>query len=146
MEQWNSTQPSDGMTFDHVMRWKIKNIKVQLSQRLQSLNVILIINHKWNTYQNETLPIIQVKRFNQVIISYTTTKLGGNAYQNQRVPLLHFTWPNHAKAIHMSNQATNSKLALMKSSHSYRTGDLWLCDFLINEERQIITFTKAWKL
>ena len=48
MEQWNSAQPSDGITFDHVIRWKIKNIKVQLSQRLQSLNVRHIINHKWN--------------------------------------------------------------------------------------------------
>ena len=31
----------------------------------------------------------------------------------------------------------------MKGTDSYRTRDLGLCDILINEERQIITFTKA---
>ena len=37
---WNSTQASDSMTFDHVIMWKIKNVIVKLSRRLQSTNEV----------------------------------------------------------------------------------------------------------
>ena len=89
----------------------------------------------------ESLPFLHVTWLNPVITWHTITRLGGNAYQNERVSLLHFKWPNHPKVI----KATTHKLALMKGSCSYRARDLWLRDILINEERQITTFAKALK-
>ena len=58
---------------------------------------------------------------------------------NERVPLLHFMWPNHAKVI----KIIVPKLTLMKDTPPYRTGDLWLNDILANEERKITAFTKT---
>ena len=68
-----------------------------------------------------------------------TTKLGGMAYQNEKVPFLNVTWPYHAKVI----IATVPKLVLMKDAYNHRPRDLWLCDILINEKHHITTFTKA---
>ena len=41
-ERWNTTQPTDGMTFYHVIGWPIKNVIAQLSRRPQSLTVVVI--------------------------------------------------------------------------------------------------------
>ena len=41
-EEWNSTQRTDAMTFDYAVRWQIIKVIVQLSQTLQSLNVVEI--------------------------------------------------------------------------------------------------------
>ena len=69
------------------------------------------------------------------------TKLGGNAYQNERVALLHVTYPKHVEVI----KTTVSKFELMKDVHPYKRSDIWLCDTLINEERHITTFAKAFR-
>ena len=61
-----------------------------------------------------------------MITYHIATGVGGNAYQNERVPLLHFTWSNHAKVI----KATAPKLALMKSTYSYSA-----CDLLVNLDK-----------
>ena len=53
-----------------------------------------------------------------MITWHAITKLGGNAYQNERVSLLLFTWPNDSKVI----KATAPKLALMEGTHSFPTG------------------------
>ena len=41
-EEWNSTQRTDGVTFDYVVSWQIIKVIVQLSQTLQSLKVVEI--------------------------------------------------------------------------------------------------------
>ena len=106
--RWNSTQPNDGMTLDHVIRCQIKSLKVQLSRRLQSLNVVVI-------HQNETLPFLYVTWCNHVV----TWQTSENAYQNRRVPLLHSMRPNHAEVI----KAAVPKFALMKATDCYRARD-----------------------
>ena len=73
----NTTQFTDEMTFYHVIRWQIKNAIVQLSQRLQLLSVV--VTH-----------FLHVTWCNHAI----TWQINRNAYQNRRVPLLHFTRPD----------------------------------------------------
>ena len=114
---WNSHQSTDSRTFDHVIRWRIKSGILQLSRRLQSLNNV-VIHIRMKHYHSYKLPLPTLP-LHHVITSQTSW----NAYQNKRVPLLHFTWPSYAKVI----KATVPKLSLMKGRDSYGTHDLWLC-------------------
>ena len=66
-----------------------------------------------------------------------TTKLGGNAYENERVAYVHMTWVNRAKLI----KATTLKVALMKGTNLNRPRDIWLYDILTNK-KSICNFCK----
>ena len=85
-EQWNSTQPTYNMAFDQVIRRQIEIAIVQLSRRLQSLNVVVIHIKMKPCHCFMSRGVI-------------TWSFGGNVYQNERVPLIHFTWLNHVKII-----------------------------------------------
>ena len=118
-ERWNSTQPTDDMTFDQVITWKIKNITEQFFWRLHSPNTVgkqaLLILHF--TGCNHIMWHLKTSWYNfQEGYNHQTWR---NAYQNERLQLYHVTWPNHAKGI----TATVSKLALVKLIHSYGTYD-----------------------
>ena len=117
-ERWNSILPTNGMPFGYVIRWQIKNAIVQLSQGLQSLNVVVI--HIRMTHYHSYM--------SRDVITWLLD-------QNRRVQLLHFTRSNHAKL----TKATALKFALMNGIRSYRTRDLWLCHILIIEKLQITT-------
>ena len=85
-----------------------------------------------------TLPFLHITWFSRVSTWHTTTKLGGNAYQKERIPLLHFKWPNHAKVI----KATTHERCWWKVPIPTGNVSLITC-ILINEERQITTFRKV---
>ena len=110
------------MTFDHVIRWQIKNVIMHNA----SITKSTITKRDGNTYQNETLPYLHVTWCNHVITWYASFKIGGNAYQNERVPVLHFTWPNHTKVI----KATAPKVVLVKGTQSQDKWSLimWIPD------------------
>ena len=66
-EWWNSTKLSDRMNFDHLIRRQIKKVMHQLSQRLQSPNVVVI--HARVKLYHSTIPI-----FSQYNIFYNYEK------------------------------------------------------------------------
>ena len=118
--------------------WQIKNIIAQVSLRLQSLNMmeihIKIKHYHCHMVGDFTLWSSDIEKIRSVTFKKAaTTKLGRNACQNERVSLLHVTWPNYTKV----NRITTLKFALTKGTHSYWPGDLWLHNILINEERHI---------
>ena len=92
-ETWNSTQPTDGMAFHHVIRWQIKNVTVQLSRRLHSLNGVEIHMRTSHYHPYMSRDVITSSLWDK------TTKLRENALQNETVPLLHSTLLNHAEVI-----------------------------------------------
>ena len=109
----NSIQLTDDWNFDHVIMWQIKNVTVQLPQRLQSPNVVRIHIRMKHCYYHTSRDKITWSRYIQKYFSgifkkATIIKIGKSAYQNERVP--YAMWPNHAKVIN----ATAPKLALMK--------------------------------
>ena len=125
------------------LRDRVTNLKSHSA----NITKAMITKRGGNTYQNKTLLFLDVMSYDHVITWHVTTKLGGNAYQNEKVPLIHFTWRHHAKVI----KVRVPKFALMEGTYSHRTRDLWLCDVLTNEKRQITTFIKAlrhyiWKI
>ena len=78
-ERWNIIQPTNSMTSYHMITLQIKNSIVQFLLRLQSLNM---------TGHVTTWSCDIEKLHNVIFKKVTTTRLGGNAYQNVRVPLL----------------------------------------------------------
>ena len=100
------------MTFDHVIRWEIKNVIVQSSRKLQLLNLV-VIHIKMKHYHSYVWRGVITRSLDRQL--GMPTKIGGcHSY---------ISWPNHAKVI----KATAPKLVLIKSTHTYRTLGLWLC-------------------
>ena len=69
---------------------------------------------------NNYLSIITQKLHSATFKKVITPRLGGNAYQQEKLPLLLVTCLNNAKEI----KATTHKLALMKGTYYYRPLDL----------------------
>ena len=106
-ERWNTTQSTDGMTFYHVIGWPIKNVILQLSRRPQSLTVV----------------VIHISYMSRDAITQSLDRQVG---MHNKIGAYHAFLSRDLIMLIEVIKSTTSKLALMKSTHSYRTCDLWL--------------------
>ena len=114
-ERWSSTQPTDSITLDHMIRHSATMTKAT------------IIQLGGNTCQNETPPFLHVTWCNSVI----TWQTSENAFQNRWVPLFHFTRPNHPN---QSNQSYNP--------HCTKKWSFPLRISSVNVTSDLVTFTE----